>query len=193
MFRNKLIAATLASLIALGAAGAASASSGENENAKEVSAVLNAKTTISQAIAVAETQTGGRAMKVDVEHKKDNYLYEIKIVSKDTVSDVTVDPASGKITRTDDEGLIAKVFDREDREEFAKLASSPVTLTAAIATAEKEVDGKAIEAKFENEDDKPLFEVEVAKGKAMHKVMVDAASGNVIKVSATEHGDHKED
>ena len=132
-------------------------------------------------------------MKVDVEHEKGTYLYEIKTVSKDKVSEVFVDPASGKITRTADEGLIAKVFDKEDQAEFAKLAASPVTLSTAVATAEKEIGGKAIEAAFENEDGKMLFEVEVAKDKAVHKVMIDAVSGKVVKVSAAEAGEHKED
>lgn len=193
MIRTKLIPVTMAAALALGAASATYASSGENENAKEVSAVLSAKTSVSQAIAAAEQQTGGRAMKVDVGHEKGGYQYEIKIVSKDKVSEVFVDPASGKITRTDDEGLIAKVFDNEDQAEFAKLAASPVTLASAVATAEKEIGGKAIEAAFENEDGNMQFEVEVAKDKAVQKVMIDATSGKVVKVSASEEGEHNED
>lgn len=193
MFRSKLASATMVAVIALGTTSAALASSGEKENAKEVSAVLNAKTTISRAIATAETQSGGRAMKVDVEDENGAYLYEIKTVSKDKVSEVFVDPASGKIVRTDDESLIAKVFDKEDQAEFAKLAGSPVTLATAIATAEKETGGRAIDAAFEDEDGGTLFEVEIAKDKAVHKVMIDATSGKVVKVSAAEHGEHKED
>lgn len=193
MFRTKLVPATMAAVIALGTAGAAFASSGEKENANEISAVLNAKTSISQAVAAAEKQTGGRAMKVDVEHEKGIYLYEIKTVSKDKVSEVFVDPASGKITRTDDEGMIAKVFDSEDQAEFAMLAASPVTLAAAIVTAEQETAGKAVEAAFENEDGTMLFEIEVAKDKAVHNVMIDAASGKVVKVSAAEEREHNED
>ena len=172
MFRTKLIPATMAAVIALGTAGVAFASSGEHENSKVISAVLNAKPSISQAIAAAEKQTGGRAMKADVEHEKGAYLYEIKTVSKEKVSEVFVDPASGKITRTDDEGFIAKIFHKEDQAEFAKLAASPVTLATAVATAEKETGCKAVEAAFENEDGKMLFEVEIAKDKAVHKVMI---------------------
>tara|TARA_R110002096_G_C14516811_1_gene716591 strand:- start:3 stop:179 length:177 start_codon:yes stop_codon:yes gene_type:complete len=44
----------MAAVIALGTAGVAFASSGEKENANEISAVLNAKTSISQAVAAAE-------------------------------------------------------------------------------------------------------------------------------------------
>lgn len=193
MLSKKLIPATMAAVIALGTAGAAFASSGEKENSKEMSAILSAKTSISQAIATAEMQVGGQAMKVDVGHEKGTYLYEIKVVSKDKVSEVFVDPATGAITRTEDEGLIAKVFDKEDQAEFAKLTGSPVTLASAIATAEKEIGGKAIEAAFESEDGKALFEVEVAKDKAVQKVMIDSASGKVVKVTAAENGEHSED
>lgn len=193
MLRTKLIPATTAAVIALGAAGVAYADSGENGNSKEISAVLEAKTSISQAIAAAESETGGRAMKVNVERKEGAYVYEVKTVTKDKVSEVTVDPASGKVTGTEGESLIAKVFDGEDQDEFAKLAASPVTLTTAVATAEHETGGKAIEARFENDDGKLRFEVETAKDKAVHKVRIDAASGKIVNVSTAEGGENDED
>lgn len=193
MFRTTLLAATTAGMVILTASGAAFAHSGEHENGGEVSAVLAAKTSVSQAIATAEQQTGGRAMSIDVGHKKDAYVYRIKTVTKDKVAELTVDPASGKITQTEDEGLIDRVFDREDKSEFQALGASPTTLGAAVATAEKELGGKAIEARFENEDGKLRYEVEVAKDKAMHKVVVDSASGKVLKVKTAEEGEDKED
>lgn len=192
MFRTRLVPATMAAIIVLGAASAANASSGEKENAGEISAVLSAKTSISQAIKTAEQKTGGRAMKADLEHEHGNYAYEIKTVTKDKVTNIFVDPASGKITRTDDEGLIAKIFDEEDQSEFRKLAAASVTLGTAVTTAEKNTGGRAVEANFENEDGKTRFEVEVAKDKAMHKVVIDAASGKVIKVLPARKGEHNE-
>ena len=171
----------------------AAAQCGEHENGGEVSAVLAAKPSVSQAIATAEQQTGGRAMSIDVGHKKDAYVYRIKTVTKGKVAELTVDPASGKITQTEDEGLIDRVFDREDKSEFQALATSPTTLGTAVATAEKELGGKAIEARFENEDGKLRYEVEVAKDKAMHKVLIDSASGKVLKVKTAEEGEDKED
>lgn len=193
MFRSKILPATMAAVIALGASGAAFAASSENENGQEIAAVLGAKTSVAQAIAAAEQQTGGLARKIDVEKEKGAYRYEVKTVSKDKVAEVFVDPASGQVVRTDDEGLIAKVFDREDRDEFAKLAGSSTTLAAAVATAEQHTGGKAIEASFDNENGTMLFEVEVAKDNAMHKVMIDSANGKVLKVAAAEEGEHDED
>ena len=190
MFRSKILPAAVAAVIAFGAAGAANAASGEKENSGELAAVLGAKTSVTQAIATAEQQTSGRAMKIGLEKEKGAYIYEIKTVSKDKVAQVFIDPASGQVVRTDDEGLIATVFDRDDQDEFAKLATSATTLSAAVATAEQHIGGKAIEASFGNEDGTLSFEIEVAKDNAVHKVMIDSASGKVLKVTAAEEGEH---
>ena len=193
MSRSKLIPATMAAIIALATAGAALAATGEQENTAEMSAILGAKTSLAEAIATAEKQTGGRAMRVDLEHKKGAYLYFVKTVSKDKVTEVFIDPASGKVTRTEDEGLIAKVFDTEDRSEFKNLAGSSVTLGSAVATAEHDTGGKAVDARFENEEGKMRYEVEVAKNNAIQKVVIDSASGKVLKVVTAEEGEHSED
>lgn len=190
MFRSRILLAAAAAAIALGAAGVAYAGNGEHENAGELAAILAAKTSATQAIATAEQKTSGQAMKIGLEKEKGAYVYEIKTVSKDKVTQVFVDPASGQVVRTEDEGLIAKVFEREDKDEFAKLAASPTTLATAIATAEQHAGGKAIEAGFGNEDGTPSFEVEVARDNAVHRVLIDGANGKVLTVTAAEDGEH---
>jgi uncharacterized membrane protein YkoI len=193
MFRPKILPATMAAVMVLGATGVAFAATGEDEERQEIATVLGAKASVGQAITAAERKTGGRAMEIGVEEEKGAYLYEVKTVSKDKVAEVFVDPASGQVVRTGDEGLIAKVFDQEDQDEFAELAASSTTLAAAVATAEQHTGGKAIEASFDSEDGTMLFEVEVAKGDAVHKVMIDSASGKVLKVATAEDGEHDED
>ncbi len=192
MFHSKFIPATMAAVVALGATQAAFAKSEEHENGQEIAAVLGAKTSVAQAIAAAEQKTGGRAMKIDVEKEKGAYLYEVKTVAKDKISEVFVDLVSGQVTRTDDEGLIARIFDREDRDELAKLAALPTTLAAAIATAEQHTGGKAIEARFDDENGALLFKVEVAKDNTTQRVKIDGVTGKVVKVSAAEDGEHED-
>lgn len=192
MFHFKVIPAALAAVVALGATQAAFAKSEEHENGKEIAAVLGAKTSVAQAIAAAEQKTGGRAMKIDVEKEKGAYLYEVKTVAKDKISEVFVDLVSGQVTRTDDEGLIARIFDREDRDELAKLAALPTTLAAAIATAEQHTNGKAIEARFDDENGALLFKIEIAKDNTTQRVKIDSATGKVVKVSAAEDGEHED-
>lgn len=190
MLRSKFIPATMAAVIALGA-GAASAATGEHENTGEIAAALAAKVSPAQAIATAEQQTGGRAVRIDVEDKNGTHLYEIKTISGEKLAAVFVDSATGKVVSTEDEGLIARIFNEEDRTELAKLASSPTTLAAAIGTAEQQVGGKAVEAGYENENGQMLFEVEVAKDKTVHKVKIDVATGKVVKVANGEDGEHE--
>lgn len=192
MFHFKVIPAALAAAMVFGATGAAYAESGGHENGKEIAAVLGAKTSAAQAIAAAEQKTGGRAMKIDVEKEKGAYLYEVKTVSKDKISEVFVDLTSGQVTRTDDEGLIARTFDREDRDELAKLAASPTTLAAAITAAEQHTGGKAIEARFDDENGALLFKIEIAKDNTTQRVKIDSATGKVTKVSAAEDGEHED-
>lgn len=193
MIRSKMLPAAMAAVFALGTGGAAFASSGDHEDGREIAAVLAAKTTVAEAIAAAEQHSGGRAMKIDIEKDNGAYLYEIKTVSKDKITEVLVDPASGKVVRTDDEGLIARIFDSEDQDELAKLAASPTTLAAVIATAEQHTGGKAIEARVDDDDDTMLFKVEVAKDNALQKVMVDIATGKVVKVKTTKDDDDDDD
>ena len=193
MFRSTIFPTTVATVIFLSAAGVAFADRGEKESAKEIAAVLSAKTPIVEAISAAEQKTGGRAMKAEIEREKGVYVYEIKTVSKDKAVKVFVDPTSGKVVRTDDAGLIAKIFDRDDQDEVAELAAWPTTLTAAITTAEQHVGGKSIEARFDDEDGKPLFKIEVAKDSTVHKVTIDATNGKVLKVATTHEDEHHRD
>jgi uncharacterized membrane protein YkoI len=197
MFRFPILPATIlpaamAAMIAVGATGAVHASTGESESRREVATVLGAKTSLVQAIDAAERHSGGRAMKIDVEKKNGAFLYEVKTVAKDRITEVLVDPASGTVVGTDDEGLIARILDREDQDELARLAGSPTTLAAAIATAEKETGGTAIEAKADGDDGAMRYKVEVAKDNAVRKVTIDGATGKVVKVAAYRHDDDDE-
>ena len=191
MIRSKILPAAMAAVFALGATGSALASSEEHEGGREVAAALAAKTSVAEAIAAAEQHSGGRAMKIDMDKDNGAYVYEIKTVSKDKITEVLVDPTSGKVMRTDDEGLIARIFDSEDEDELARLAATSTTLAAAIATAEQHTGGKAIEARVDDDDDTMLFKVKVAKDNAVHKVMVDGATGKVVRVKST--GDDEDD
>ena len=192
MRHPKIIPAALAALIALGGTSVAFAANGEHENGQEIAAVLGAKTSLSQAIATAE-QNGGRAMKIGAEEKKGAYLYEVKVLSKNKVTEMFIDSATGQVVKIRNEGLIEKLFDREDRDELAKLTTSPTTLAAAVATAEQQVGGKAIEAGVEDKDGNIVFKVDVAKDKTVQKVMIDAMNGKVLKVAASKDGEQDED
>lgn len=97
MVRSKSILACTVVLITLAGAGAALA--GENDQQSELNAVTNAKTSLSQAIAAAEQETGGKAVETGLENQDGVMAYEIKVAKGNTLQKVLVDADSGKVTK----------------------------------------------------------------------------------------------
>jgi uncharacterized iron-regulated membrane protein len=97
MVRSKSILACTVVLITLAGAGAALA--GENDQQSELNAVTNAKTSLSQAIAAAEQETGGKAVETGLENQDGVMAYEIKVAKGNTLQRVLVDADSGKVTQ----------------------------------------------------------------------------------------------
>ena len=195
MLRFKLVPAVMAALIAASTGGVAFAATdgdGKNDDAKEIAAALSAKMTASQAIAAAEQNTGGRAIEFGLESENGRVLYNVKTVTKDKVLNVYVDPDSGQIVRSEEEGLIDRIVDREDKAQLARLMKSPTTLAAAIAAAEQHTGGKVIEAAYDDEDGGSIFGLEVVKNNARHNVKIDGATGSVLNVAPGEGGNNHE-
>jgi uncharacterized membrane protein YkoI len=191
--RTRAIATAVAAALAASAAGAAFASTQEHESAAEVAAVVSAKVTLAQAIAAAEKATGGHALKIAPEKQGADFVYKVKTATADKVVTAFVSAADAKVIRTQERGAISRLLDREDRDEIARLVAAPTTLASAVAAAERDSGGKAVEAEAEHENGKVGFEVEVAKGSDVTKVHVDADSGKVTPMTAAEHDDDDED
>ena len=78
---------------------------------------------------------------------------------------------------------IAQAGDKPDAAEMAKLAAAKTSLSQAIAIAEKETGGKAIDADFDNKDGSLSLEIEVLKDNSVSMVTIDADTGKVLKVA----------
>ncbi|MBL27885.1 MAG: hypothetical protein CMM50_10105 [Rhodospirillaceae bacterium] len=178
----------VAVLVSVGYVGAAAADTGQDD-AKEAALVLSAKTSIAQAVETAARQTGGQPLKASLEKDNDAFTYEIAVVAKDKVVEVMIDPASGRVLQTENEGLIERLLDGESDNELAGLLKLPTTLSDAIATAEQDIGGKAIEAGIDDENAVPLFEIEVAKNNTIKRVYVDGTSGEIAAGPADEDRD----
>jgi Peptidase propeptide and YPEB domain len=61
-------------------------------------------------------------------------------------------------------------------------APARITMEQAIATAEQQVGGKAVETEMERRrDGASIFKVKVLRGNQTHKVLVDAQTGQVVR------------
>lgn len=190
---SKILPAALVAAMALSTVAAVIPAQAETEKSQEITTVLNARVSISQAIAAAEKAADGRAVRVDLEKRKGAYLYEIATVSKSGGRKVLIDPSSGKIVDSEREGPIGRLIDEFDREEVSGIDKSPTTLAAAVAVAERHAGGRAMEASYENEDGSAAFKIDVASGNAVKRVLVDPASGKVVKVLTRHDDDEDED
>src|SRR5215468_7572152 len=59
--------------------------------------VSKATVTMSQAIATAEQQAGGKATRAKLENETGKLLYEVKVAGKDKTTEVKVDATDGKV------------------------------------------------------------------------------------------------
>jgi uncharacterized membrane protein YkoI len=87
---------------ALGAAGAGTVviakERGEGRSeARALQAVVAAPTTLAQAIATAERETGGRAVEAEVERRNDGFVYEVETVRDTVVRKLRIDMQTGQV------------------------------------------------------------------------------------------------
>ena len=76
---------------------AASAAMGRGEHDRTPVDVSKATVTMSQAIATAEQQAGGKATRAKLENEAGKLVYEVKVAGKDKVTEVKVDATDGKV------------------------------------------------------------------------------------------------
>ena len=79
---------------------AASAAPGNNEQRGTPIDFSKAPVTMSQAIATAEQQAGGRATRAKLENENGKLLYEVKVAGKDKATEVQIDAQDGKVLAT---------------------------------------------------------------------------------------------
>ena len=82
--------------------------------------------------------------------------------------------------------------DKHGLDDDAKaMLAAKVTLADAIATAEREAGGKAIDAGMDDQDGVRFIAVNVAQGEEVQTVLIDPQTGKVVKIGAKD--DDEED
>ena len=95
MKRNTMVSLVMATGLMLGSADAAVAA-GRSSN--ELSALDNAKTSMEQAITIAQNTTGGKAMSVAFGRDHGQYVYRIRTQTRNGMDRVVIDAANGMVT-----------------------------------------------------------------------------------------------
>ncbi len=102
MIARKYVPLALAAALAASASGAAFAEERADEG--DAAALANAKVSLSQAIATAEQQAGGKAVEAGVDDENGTVRIAVRVASNQGVRTVLVDPQSGQVTGTKADG-----------------------------------------------------------------------------------------
>lgn len=84
--------------------------------------------------------------------------------------------------------VYASQYGERDRAAIPERVLTPISLSQAIAIAERHAEGPAVGGELEQSDGRPVYEVDVATGGRVIEVKVDAGNGSVIGVK-TDHAD----
>jgi uncharacterized membrane protein YkoI len=103
---RRLYPAIVAAAVALAVGGAYAATSSKENDALAIS---TAKIGLSQAVSAAEQHVGGKASRAEYERHKGQWVFDVEVVKDKTVTDLKVDPATGKV--------IAATEDKADRDD----------------------------------------------------------------------------
>lgn len=139
-------------------------------------AIATSKISLEQAIAIAQKTVKGDL--ISAEFDQNDYMaggeYEIEFIANGMEHEVKIDASNGKILKTKQEKL-----DADDLAEYEALKQTKISLTQAMQKATQSVGGKIIEAEFDFDNGIPAYEIEIAKGMDIHKLVINSINGQV--------------
>lgn len=130
---------------------------------------------LTEALAKAlEAAKGGVVLNAELEDEDGKAVYSVDVAVENKTVEVVLDAKTGE--------LLKKDIEDDNQSRLAKACK--VTLAQAIGTSLQKVAGKVYAAEAEFEDDRAVLEVKILGDGKVHKVKVDAASGEVLKVKS---------
>ena len=136
---------------------------------QSVAVAAQTRVTPEQAIATAQKQVGGQATEIKLKDKYGTPTYEVDVRNGNQEHSLRIDAVSGQV-------LGSKV---ETKRKPAHQAS--ISLERAMQIALGKVNGRVMEAERDNNRDQVVYKVKVlATDNVLHKVVIDANSGNVL-------------
>ena len=148
-----------------------------NIKVSEAVAAAQSKISLEQAIVIGQKTVKGDL--VSAEFDQNGYSaggkYKVKFIANNTEYKLRIDADTGKVLSTKQEKL-----DKDDIAEYKAMKQAKVSLAQAMKKATQNVNGKIIEAEFDVDNGRSVYEIKVAKGNQIHKVVIDSMTGKVI-------------
>ncbi|HJU08697.1 MAG TPA: PepSY domain-containing protein [Rhodanobacteraceae bacterium] len=164
--------------LALGVATVSAAAGVDAEDRAEAAAVLKAPITPTKAVQIAESD-GGRGYALGMESTRKGNWYEVEVLRNDTPTEVRIDPVSGKV-------LGSGKAHGEDAANAHALDKSDLTLSAAIAQAERTGDGTAMEATSMGSGANASVIVDIVRGKQISHYRVSMMDSQIHAIKTSQ-------
>jgi uncharacterized membrane protein YkoI len=131
---------------------------------------------LAQAIDTAEQQGQAKAVSAEFE-EDDGGQWEIKVIRSDgSLVEHTIDGRTGQIRKSETQRL-ESIFSRLKPADFQNARTS---LKQAIALAEQQGGGRAVEAEIERENNTVQYEITVVNGDRSTELKI-SADGQILK------------
>ncbi len=188
MFTKKFLAFFI--MIMLIFAGTITYAHGKNKDAAAFFFLKKAAINLPQVIEGIEKGENGRVISFKIEQKEDYPIqYEMKILKDTKVFEVMVDPESGKVIKTESQGLFSHFSD--DREKIPSTAK--LSLKDAISIVEGHYGGEALRGNFQENTGTKMYRIRMANNEGVFTIMVDADTGELFRLSSNGRNHHDEE
>ena len=143
----------------------------------EAVAAAQSKISLEQAIAIGNKTIKGDLVSAEFDQKgySAGGKYDVKFIANNTEYKIRIDADTGKVLSAKQDQL-----DREDMAEYKAMKQAKVSLNQAMEKATQDVNGKIIEAGFDVDNGNSVYEIKVAKGNQIHKIVINSMTGKVI-------------
>jgi len=130
---------------------------------------------LSEAVKKAqEIAKTGVVIAAELEDEDGKAAYSVEIAQDRKIMEIVLDAKTGE--------LLEKKVEDDDEDALAKACK--ISLTRAIEIALAKTPGQVYSAEAEIENDKAIFEVKILGDGKVHKVTLDAAGGEILKVKS---------
>ena len=161
--------------LAITAASLGLASTAMARTSDHVAALQLAKLDLNQAIQAAQTQHGLKVIDIELDHKKQQAVYEIKgATAQGEKVKLKLNAADGQVVEQKPDGKL----DAKDNE---RLAAAKISLSDAVAAATKAQPGRPFEAELSQHLGTVSYSVKlITADNKEAKVRVNAADGSIL-------------
>jgi uncharacterized membrane protein YkoI len=171
-------------LLAIGTAVAAPQLAERREPLSALDNLDPTAVSLPRAIAAVEAKAGGKVMDIRLEGGGSKPVYDAVVVTSDKVGMARISAQTGTASGIDDGEFSIRSLKWEQRREVTSFEKAATPLSTAIETVEQIAGAPAIDAGFAKPltptNDVLAYNVEFVKGGQVHRVAVDAATGQVI-------------